>query len=549
MTEREDTVKAQSGAPVELGNFTAPTAVTYQRVSTKEQAAKGGRDEGFSIPAQREANARKAESLGAQIVREFVDAGESARSADRPELQRMLEFVVSHRVTYCIVHKVDRLARSRIDDVEIHRILIANGVTLVSATENIDETPSGMLLHGIMSSIAEFYSKNLATEVTKGLTQKFETGGTPGRAPIGYLNVRKRDEQGREYRTVEIDTERAPFVKWVFEQYATGDRTVVDLLAEVTARGLNTVPTPQRPSGPVARSGFFKLLRNPYYIGVVRYKGAERPGTHEPLIDIETWQQVQALLDSRRIASERRRSHDHYLKGTLYCGSCGSRMQLDYPANKQGVRYGYYVCSGRASRRKNCTRRAVPIGVAEQLVADCYQDITITEAEYTALAAQVEAAFDKRLASRSQELAELTENRKRLQNESDKLLAAHFADAIDLDTLKRHQDRIRTGVADIDRRLASEHDHHTGARKQLSTALGLLVDCATLYARTNDQGKRLANQALTDGIEISEDERATIRLAEPFAALKPKPASTDVRCSNTSSIVGPEGLEPPTSTV
>jgi len=83
--------------------------------------------------------------------------------------------------------------------------------------------------------------------------------------------------------------------------------------------------------------------------------------------------------------------------------------------------------------------------------------------------------------------------------------------------LKRHQDRIRAGLADIDRRLASEHDHHTGARKQLSTALSLLVDCATLYARTNDQGKRLANQALTDGIEISEDERATIRLAEPAA--------------------------------
>lgn len=210
-------------------------------------------------------------------------------------------------------------------------------------------------------------------------------------------------------------------------------------------------------------------------------------------------------------------------------------MQLDYPANKQGVRYGYYVCSGRASKRKSCTRRAAPIGVAEQLVTDCYQDIAITEAE---------AAFDERLASRSQELAELTENRQRLQTESDKLLAAHFADAIDLDTLKRHQDRIRTGFADIDRRLASEHNHHTGARKQLSKALGLLVDCATLYASTNDQGKRLANQALTDGIEISEDERATIRIAEPFAALTPEPDSTDVRCSSTSSIVDPRGFEP-----
>lgn len=221
----------------------------------------------------------------------------------------------------------------------------------------------------------------------------------------------------------------------------------------------------------------------------------------------------------------------------LYCGSCGSRMQLDYPANKQGIRYAYYVCSGRASKRKTCTRRAVPVGIAEQLVADCYRDIAITEEQYAALAAQVEAAFDARLASRSEELAELTANRQRLQAESDKILAAHFADAIDLETLKRHQDRIRTGLADIDRRLATEHDHHDGPRKRLSTALSLLVDCANLYASTNEQGKRLANQALTNGIEISEDESATIRLAEPFAALIPEPASTDVRCSSTSSIV------------
>lgn len=109
-------------------------------------------------------------------------------------------------------------------------------------------------------------------------------------------------------------------------------------------------------------------------------------------------------------------------------------MQLDYPANKQGVRYAYYICSGRASKRKKCTRRAVPVGIAEQLVADCYRDITITEEQYAALAAQVEAAFDERLAARSQERAELTVNRKRLQNESDKLLAAHFAEAIDLET-------------------------------------------------------------------------------------------------------------------
>ncbi len=152
-------------------------AVCYLRVSTREQAHKGGIDEGFSIPAQRDAVHRKAEQLGATIIEEFVDAGASAKSADRPDLMRMVKYVKQHKVAYCIVHKIDRLARNRADDVTIHLALQQAGVLLVSATENIDETPSGMLLHGIMPTIAEFYSRNLATEVAKGMTQKAINGG------------------------------------------------------------------------------------------------------------------------------------------------------------------------------------------------------------------------------------------------------------------------------------------------------------------------------------------------------------------------------------
>lgn len=98
-------------------------AISYLRVSTREQASKGGTDEGFSIPAQRKAVRRKADQLGAAIVEEFVDAGASAKSADRPELMRMIQYVKSNKVAYCIVHKVDRLARNRADDVTIHLAL------------------------------------------------------------------------------------------------------------------------------------------------------------------------------------------------------------------------------------------------------------------------------------------------------------------------------------------------------------------------------------------------------------------------------------------
>ncbi|HZW45835.1 MAG TPA: recombinase family protein, partial [Dermatophilaceae bacterium] len=272
------TTETETSAPALL-------AVSYLRVSTRGQAERGGTDEGFSIPAQREANARKADELGAGIVREFVDAGESARSADRDGLQDMLVFIQATRVQFCIVHKLDRLARNRADDVHIHQALLAAGVTLVSATESIDQTPSGMLMHGIMSSIAEFYSRNLATEVTKGLHQKLAQGGTPMRAPIGYRNVRKIDGQGREVRTVEVDPERAPLIRWAFERYATGETSVAGLLRDLTARGLVTVPSPKRPSKPLGRNTLYSLLTNPYYAGVIRYKGGLHPGAHEPIVE------------------------------------------------------------------------------------------------------------------------------------------------------------------------------------------------------------------------------------------------------------------------
>ncbi len=532
-------------------------AVSYLRVSTREQAERGGTDEGFSIPAQREANVRKATELGARVVREFLDAGESARSADRDGLQDMLAFVQASRVNFCIVHKLDRLARNRADDIEIHQALLAAGVTLVSATESIDQTPSGMLVHGIMSSIAEFYSRNLATEVTKGMQQKLAQGGTPMRAPTGYVNVRRIDEQGREVRTVEIDPERAPLIRWAFERYATGEVSVAGLLRDLTARGLLTVASPKRPSKSLGRATFYSLLTNPYYAGVIRYKGALHPGAHTPLIEPTLFDQVQSLLKARNAKATRQVRHAHHLKGLLHCGSCGSRMLLDFATNPRGATYAYFVCSGRAAKKTPCTRRAVP--VAERLVEASYVSIAISEDDYRNLAARVDAAFDKRSAGRDAEFADLTTNRARLEAESDKLLAAHFADAIDLTTLKRHQDRIRAGLVDIEQRLSEHDEHHSGGRAFLHDSLRLLTNAHHAYKHSEDGNRRLANQAFYTRLEITDDEELRPQLAEPFATITEVARSKetehehdnscDVTCSRKELWVGPTGIEPMTSTV
>jgi DNA invertase Pin-like site-specific DNA recombinase len=303
-------------------------AVIYVRVSSAGQVNTDRDAEGFSIPAQREACCRKAQSLGASVVAEYVDKAESARSADRPRLQAMLERLAKERdVDYVIVHKVDRLARNRADDVTINMAIRAAGATLASVSENIDETPSGMLLHGIMSSIAEFYSQNLGTEIVKGMSQKAKKGAYPGLAPIGYLNSREVND-GHEIRVIAVDEERAPLVRWAFEAYASGDYSLLQLTEALSAKGLTTKPTPKFPAKPLVIRHVHNMLRNRFYIGLFSWSGAEHVGNHVPLVSVETFAQVQSILHSRGTTGERQRKHPHYLKGTLFCGRCGSRLSF-----------------------------------------------------------------------------------------------------------------------------------------------------------------------------------------------------------------------------
>ncbi len=495
-------------------------AVSYLRVSTKEQAQRGGRDEGFSLPAQREANQRKAESLGAAVVEEFIEPGESGVTTDhRPALQGLLAYVKDHPVAYCIVHKVDRLARNRLDDAMIHYELRQAGVMLVSATENIDETPSGMLVHGIMSSIAEFYSLNLATEVTKGLVQKAAAGGTPTKAPIGYLNVRKRDELGREVRTVEVDPERSEHVTWAFHAYATGNWTTAQIYEALIARGLTTRPTPRHPAKPLAFSSVHRMLTNAYYKGDVTYKGVVYTGAHRPIVPIEVWYRVQTVLTAHNSAGDRRRRHDHYLKGTVYCGACGSRLMISNARSASGNIYPYFVCAGRHAKRTHCTRPAILVEKVEQLVADHYKTIQIPPDVRHAMLGMLDQEFATLHASTETERHQLTVERDRIQDQRRASLQAHYAGALPLDLLKEEQDRLARQLDLVTARLDALDSTYDEARTHLQECLALAGDCQTIYACGSETTRQTANQAFFTRIYLDTDDTIRTQPTPSFGLL------------------------------
>ncbi|HYM55644.1 MAG TPA: recombinase family protein, partial [Solirubrobacteraceae bacterium] len=128
-------------------------AAIYARVSSTGQLGRGDDDDGdgYSIPAQVKACEREAEARGARVIQPYIERAESARSDDRPVLQKMLKELPALGVKYLIVHKVDRLARNRLDDAQLYERLVGMGILLVSATENIDETPAGRLMHRMLA--------------------------------------------------------------------------------------------------------------------------------------------------------------------------------------------------------------------------------------------------------------------------------------------------------------------------------------------------------------------------------------------------------------
>ena len=494
----------------------AGRALIYLRVSSSQQADKDYDPEGFSIPAQREACIRKADSLGAIVVEEFIDRGESAKTANRAGLQALLKRVSEKDITHVVVHKVDRLARNRADDVDIVMRIRAAGAQLVSATENIDETPSGHLLHGIMSSIAEFYSRNLATEIMKGTTQKAKTGGTPFRAPIGYLNVREWID-GREIRTIEIDPERAPLVKLAFDLYATGDYALNDLCTILEARGLRSRPSRSNTAKVLGNNRISDLLRNEYYVGIVKYAGRTYRGRHEPLIDDATFEKVQQTLEAQRQSGERSWIHHHYLRGTLRCAECGRRLFFTQAKGRHGGLYDYFICGGRTARL--CKQPHHRVQAVEAAVERHYATIQLDDLQRHRIRNAVAAHIDRVARIAAKETARAQAEVTRLDNEERKLLTAHYADKISEHIFAEEQARVRRERAAAEQLLNRHKINQETVASTLDLALQLTDNIQTAYLQADTTERRLLNQAFFEYIEVDSEEITASQLNPPFAQL------------------------------
>ena len=332
-------------------------AALYARFSSDNQ-----RNE--SIDAQERAIREFARNNNIILVASYIDRAKSAMTDDRPQFQQMIKEAAEHKFDIVLVHKLDRFARNRNDSIINRSKLKRNGVSLLSVTEPLDdEKPESIILEAVLEAMAEYYSKNLAREVRKGLNENaLKATHTGGRPPLGY-------DVDNATRKLIINPQEAEAVRIIFKMVIEG-HGYSSIMHCLNSRGYKT-----KTGSPFGKNSLYEILRNPKYKGVYVYNKAASAdpyihtrNTHQwkdksemiilagavpQIISEEDFETVQRILQQRRRHNHGAKHHKevYLLTGKIFCGKCGCR----YSGNRKrsaGNRAPNitYRCNNRARR-------------------------------------------------------------------------------------------------------------------------------------------------------------------------------------------------------
>lgn len=343
----------------------------YSSHSQTEQSIEGQLRDCYAY-AQRE---------GYAVVGEYIDRALTGRSDDRPDFQRMIADARKKQFTVVLVWKLDRFARNRYDSAIYKAKLKKCGVRVVSAMENITDSPEGIILEGMLESMAEYYSANLSKNVKRGQRESVIKGTfTGGMPPLGYKVVDKK---------LVIDEDKAPIIRFAFEQYAAGvpKKKIVE---QLTAKGIKNYH-----GGALSINSFQIALKNPKYKGVYLYGGQEVTGGCPAIISAELFDKVQEQLAAVAHAPAAAKARQEYLlQGKAFCGMCGTRLVGDAGTSKTGAMHFYYSC-GKKKKFHTCKKKTEKKDFLEWYVCEQTVEYVLTPARMDIIAAGVVAEYDK----------------------------------------------------------------------------------------------------------------------------------------------------------
>jgi len=360
------------------------TGVIYCRVSSREQI------EGTSLEVQETACREYARVKGIEIVRAFIEQGESAKFADRTQLVELIDFCRDHKgsVNALLVWKVDRFARNVADHFSVKATLGKYGVSIVSVTEPIDAKPEGRLMETILAGFAQFDNDIRAVRTVQGMRRKIQEGIFPWGPPFGY---KSSSANGDKKNVADVpDQPTFGLLQKAWKDFAIGAYTQAEIGRRMQSWGLggprSFAFTPQFLS---------QLFTNRYYAGILidPWSGDEYEGKHVPMVTREEFTKVQRVLARRTpVISHQKERPEFPVRGLVRCAGCLHYMTGGFSRGRSD-RYPYYRC-----KVKSCPSRtkSYPASPIHEEFEEFLRDVTPKDKTLRDLGDQLITSIEKR---------------------------------------------------------------------------------------------------------------------------------------------------------
>lgn len=374
--------------------------------------------QGTSLENQEKACLTYAQNRGIEVLKVYIERGESATASNRTEFLHALDYCKEKQgqISAFIVWKIDRFARNTTDHFAVRAKLIQYGTTLHSVTEPITDDPQGKLMETLLAGFAEFENEVRKQRCTSGLQSRIRGGIYPWMPPIGYKNS-KRSTDRRKLEPDTPDEERFYLIQKGLRLYGEGEISIIKLTELSNKWGLRT-----RTNKPMRKQLWEVMLKNKFYAGVLvdPWSGGEYKGNHVPMITPEEYEKIQGVKNGYSNGATNKRlisNPDFPLRGFVKC-TCGVYMTASWTKGRND-HYPYYRCRNRACRHYG---RGVSKQLIEQSFYSYLNKITPTEECITSFEQAVVSVWKRKKEAFLQEREQLVKKIQHLENRRSRLV-------------------------------------------------------------------------------------------------------------------------------
>ena len=494
--------------------------IIYCRVSSSEQV------DGTSLESQERMCREYAKRENISVLQVFIDKGESAKTADRTEFLKAISFcsLKKNKVSYFIVYKLDRFARNQSDHISVRETLRKYQTELRSVTEPINESATGKLMEGILSSFAEFDNSIRTERCVNGMKERIKQGIWVWGAPMGYLRLQKGSN-------LSPDPKYAPYIIMAFNEYSKGTYTYESLATYLTERGCTT-----RQGRPLIPQLVEQIIKNPIYCGIIRVWDMEYKGKFEPLITEDLFYQCQSKGKKRISTPHLKENHMFPLRKIVVCEHCNQPMTGSQSTGRKGVKYPYYH-----HQKQLCTHaKFIPKESFEQMFVEYLQEINPSLKYEKLFKAIVLDIWKNNFKNYDEQNGRVRKEMERLESQRQKIFDLHRDGIYSNQEFVEQKNLLSKQISAKSLLIQNTTDKSFNMDEALTYCFNFVRDTAGSWqSYKDDLEKRLRFQKFIfeDIVPFSGEKFGTAKLTPIYSIYQDY-------LTNPSSLVDPSGLEP-----